>query len=323
MFMCEDKISVIVPVYKTEKYLNRCVNSLLNQTYTNLEIILVDDGSPDKCPEICDEYSKKDSRIKVIHKKNGGVSSARNAALCVAKGQYITFVDSDDFIAEEFVSSLYKALLEEKADISVCGMKMLCENDTVNCFKDKKVYRGKTAIFAYVSDEIRPEPWGKLITRTLFDGLIFNESIDYGEDLLLNYYLFSKAKCVVNIDKCLYNYEQRNEFAATTAYITESRIKSYRATKQMLKECENSDELKEIAVWRHVRGLFAIMSRLIFSNDTELFNKYYNILVDEVLKYIGYILSGNMYSIKYKVCIMILKFNRMAYVKMIKTLKSS
>ena len=100
-------ISVIVPIYNVEKYLARCVDSIVNQTYKNLEIILVDDGSPDRCPQMCDDYAEKDSRIKVIHKKNGGLSDARNAGMAVATGEYISFIDSDDWIE----TSMFELLL--------------------------------------------------------------------------------------------------------------------------------------------------------------------------------------------------------------------
>lgn len=114
------KISVIVPVYNVEKYLNRCVDSILAQTYQNLEIILVDDGSPDNCPQICDNYVQKDSRIKVIHKENGGLSSARNAGLDIATGDYIGFVDSDDYIAPDIYSQLYDRIKGDKSYIANC-----------------------------------------------------------------------------------------------------------------------------------------------------------------------------------------------------------
>ena len=107
-------ISIIVPVYRTEKYLDRCVESIVNQTYKNLEIILVDDGSPDDCPKMCDEWAKKDKRIKVIHKENGGVSSARNIGIKSAKGKYIGFVDSDDYIEKEMYESLIDVLNKNK-----------------------------------------------------------------------------------------------------------------------------------------------------------------------------------------------------------------
>ena len=112
-------ISIIVPIYNVEKYLKKCIDSIINQTYKNLEIILVDDGSPDNCGKICDEYAKKDNRIKVIHKENGGVSSARNVGVENATGEYIGFVDSDDYIEKDMYEVLINNLKKENADISI------------------------------------------------------------------------------------------------------------------------------------------------------------------------------------------------------------
>ncbi len=112
-------VSIIVPIYKVEPYLRRCLDSIVNQTYTNLEIILVDDGSPDGCPQICDEYAVKDNRVVVIHKENGGLSDARNAGLDICKGEYIFFIDSDDFISKQAILTLYKACIEQNADIAI------------------------------------------------------------------------------------------------------------------------------------------------------------------------------------------------------------
>ena len=117
--MTQPLISVIVPCYNVEEYLPRCVESVLNQTYRNLEILLVDDGSPDRCGEICDEYAAVDSRVKVIHKENGGLSDARNVALNVMKGEYVTFVDSDDYVAADYVEYLYKLMEEYGVKLSV------------------------------------------------------------------------------------------------------------------------------------------------------------------------------------------------------------
>ena len=116
-------ISVIIPVYNVEKYLKKCIDSVINQTYTNLEIILVSDTSPDNCEKICDDYAEKDSRIKVIHKEKNGLSAARNAGIDIASGKYIGFVDSDDYIALDMYELLYKNILKENADISACGLK--------------------------------------------------------------------------------------------------------------------------------------------------------------------------------------------------------
>ena len=108
--MKKELITIVIPVYKVEKYIDRCIKSVINQTYKNLEIILVDDGSPDNCPKICDEYAEKDKRIKVIHKKNGGLSDARNVGIEAAKGKYISFIDSDDWIEKDFIECLYKSI---------------------------------------------------------------------------------------------------------------------------------------------------------------------------------------------------------------------
>ncbi len=124
-------ISVIIPVFKVEKYLEKCIKSIVNQTIENLEIILVDDGSPDQCPKICDYWASKDSRIKVVHKKNGGLSDARNAGLDIAKGEYISFIDSDDWVALDMYEIMLKAMKEENADICACGI--------MGCYQNKNV----------------------------------------------------------------------------------------------------------------------------------------------------------------------------------------
>ena len=120
--MEEDLISIVIPVYKVEKYLEKCIESVLKQTYTNLQIILVDDGSPDNCGKICDEYAKRDSRIDVIHKVNGGLSEARNVGISKAKGRYIGFVDSDDYIKENMYEILLNLIKEYNADASICNL---------------------------------------------------------------------------------------------------------------------------------------------------------------------------------------------------------
>ena len=116
-----DLISVIIPIYNVEQYLKECLESVINQTYRNLEIILVDDGSKDKSGKICDEYKNKDERIKVVHKENGGLSDARNAGMKIATGKYIQFIDSDDFIDKDMIETLYNLIIENEADISMCS----------------------------------------------------------------------------------------------------------------------------------------------------------------------------------------------------------
>ncbi len=134
-----DLISVVIPIYNVEQYLKKCIDSVINQTYNNIEIILVDDGSPDDCGNICDEYAKKDSRIKVIHKINGGLSDARNAGIEIASGKYITFIDSDDIVENDYIEYLYKLLKKYNTKISICSYYVITEdNKKIDYGKDYK-----------------------------------------------------------------------------------------------------------------------------------------------------------------------------------------
>ena len=140
------KISIIVPVYKVEKYIHKCIDSILNQTFKDFELILVDDGSPDNCGKICDEYAKKDSRVIVIHKENGGLSSARNSGLDIARGDYIGFVDSDDYIENDMYELLYNLCEENNCDISSCS--------SIIHFPNKKVINGGHELIIHNKKEI-------------------------------------------------------------------------------------------------------------------------------------------------------------------------
>lgn len=176
--------SIIVPVYKTEQYIEKCVTSILNQTYKDFELILIDDGSPDRCPQMCDEYQKLDPRVKVIHKKNGGVSSARNCGLEIASGIFVWFVDSDDYIEPFSLQQLYEAQKEKKADLYVFNTQQIYSFHTadINQFFEKYY-------FTYV---LGFGPWNKLYRRKIIqkNHLKFDEQETIGEDLLfnINYY---------------------------------------------------------------------------------------------------------------------------------------
>ena len=164
--MKRDLISIIVPVYNVEKYLDRCLNSIVNQTYTNLEIILVDDGSPDNCPAMCDEWAKKDSRIKVIHKKNAGLGMARNTGIDYATGEYICFFDSDDYVALDLVEKAHASIIKYHADIVIYGM-----NEVDISGKIASVRAPATEREFYSGDEV----W-----NVILPGMIAGSSIKYG-----------------------------------------------------------------------------------------------------------------------------------------------
>ena len=209
-----EKISVIVPIYNVEKYLDKCVDSIVNQTYRNLEIILVDDGALDGSPKICDDWAKKDSRIKVIHKKNGGLSSARNAGIDAAQGNYLSFIDSDDWIDEDFIEVLYNAIIKDKSDLAICGFKKI-EEDTCkviynepSCDKDQYVENGLDLLFKQknVSYVIA---CNKLYKKEIFADLRYMPGKIHDDEFVI-YDVYTHAKGGVSlVNRCMYNYLQR------------------------------------------------------------------------------------------------------------------
>lgn len=218
-------VSVIVPIYKVEHYLSRCVDSILAQTYTNLEVILVDDGSPDNCPSICDEYAKKDSRVKVVHKKNGGLSSARNAGLDVANGKYISFIDSDDWVENCFIENLVNALESENADMSACkfcrtkgdvatrewfieAVKVIKEEKFASIFLESS-YAGYACNKLFKSDIIKN------------NNLRFDEKIFNGEDFPFTTEYILYVNKVAYIEQDLYYYYFRETGIMNTITLTE------------------------------------------------------------------------------------------------------
>ena len=208
-------ISIIVPIYKVEEYIKNCIDSIISQTYKNLEIILVDDGSPDNCGNICEEYSLKDKRIKVIHKKNGGLSSARNAGLDIASGEYIGFIDSDDWIEGDMYESLYNALVEYNADISVCGRYIVQGNriTTISDSEKAEVFTRREALSELVLDEysgMKNFAWDKLYKKELFENIRYPEG-KYYEDIFTTYKLFSLSNKIVDIKSPKYYYLLRED----------------------------------------------------------------------------------------------------------------
>lgn len=215
-----DRISIVVPVYNVEKYISKCIESIIEQTYTNLEIILVDDGSTDISGKICDEYAIQDDRIKVIHKKNGGISDARNAGIIISNGKYIAFVDSDDYIDRCFIEKLYNACIDFNCDISICeftrvkGNNALVENDyetyTAQLYDKKQECKKMNSVVSIVV-------WNKLYRKDLFDDIKF--PVGRGnEDLATSYKLMYKANKVIIINSKLYYYRMRENSITRMEY---------------------------------------------------------------------------------------------------------
>lgn len=203
-----DLISVIIPVYKVEKYLCRCVDSVLEQTYTNMEIILVDDGSPDNCPVMCDEYARQDSRVKVIHQENAGLSGARNAGIDMAQGQWLAFVDSDDYLAADFLERLYQACVDTGSSLSVCRWEYV-RGETIpeHGTGETRVYTGREMLAnLYMPDGAYfVVAWNKLYRKELFEDIRYPLGRIH-EDEATTYRIYDKVKKAAYVDRSLYGY---------------------------------------------------------------------------------------------------------------------
>lgn len=205
-------ISIIIPVYKVEKYIHACIDSILSQTYTDMEIILVDDGSPDQCPTICDEYAQKDRRIKVLHKRNGGLSSARNAGLDVAKGHLIMFADSDDFLDKNMVKTLYELYCSTGADIVGCEVKRYNNGSayTISEFhrcESTTIFSSEEILKEMISRRIDCASWNKLYKREIIGDYRFIEG-RYNEDFIFLFHLYQQCKKVAYTNEALYFYRK-------------------------------------------------------------------------------------------------------------------
>jgi glycosyltransferase involved in cell wall biosynthesis len=207
----EPLISVIVPVYNVEKYLRECVDSILQQTYKELEIILVDDGSTDKSGKICEEYAKIDGRIHVIHKKNGGLSDTRNTGLSICMGEYIGFVDSDDWIAPDMYENLYRGCVEFLADISCCGRYIVKNGQQIPAFvlPERVAISPKEAIAdMLIEKNVDVSPCDKLYSNKFFENVRFPLG-EINEDAAIMFNILSCANKIVHVGKAGYYYRKR------------------------------------------------------------------------------------------------------------------
>ena len=213
----EAKISIIVPVYKVEKYINRCLDSILNQSYKNLEIILVDDGSPDRCGEVCKEYAKKDSRIRVIHKENGGLSDARNFGMKYITGEYTLFLDSDDYIEKNCIETLLKVAQENKSDIIQSGF--YYDYDTYLLYDDRYYTEDSPIVNLdnnslmrelVINERVKNFVWGKLYKSELIRDKYFKKGVLF-EDVFWAHNIMKDVKKYTIIHKLLWYYTQRED----------------------------------------------------------------------------------------------------------------
>ena len=317
----KDLISIIIPVYNVEQYLKRCIDSILNQTYHNLEIILVDDGSPDNCPQLCDEFAIIDTRIKVLHKQNGGLSSARLAGFNVATGDYILFIDSDDYIEKNMVEELVTATAQTNSDMAVCGYytqfgEQKKENllpYSTNVLQGKDEITQKYIVYLIGKDKNKVFLPGFLCIRLLKKSLIRNEFFVsenefFAEDVVFDLLYSDNIQKITIVKKPLYNYCVNEQ----------SLSNKYRKNKwQMLK---NLHEFKKDFLAR--RNIYddenrlqdAIQSSIFSSVDNAVLSGSYNCFLKEIkqiekdVKYMGSFIDINLLHGTVALTMMLFKF---------------
>lgn len=281
-------ISLIIPVYKVEKYLDRCMQSVINQTYKNVEIILVDDGSPDQCGAMCDTYAKKDSRIRVIHKENGGLSDARNAGIEQMLGEFVAFIDSDDDISPYYIENLHRALEEMQADMSVsCFETVLDENkplatphpytaEEIELCSPKECMRR----ILYQNAGIEVSAWGKLYRRDLFIDMRFPKGKLYEDIPVIPRVICQCSRIAVIKNKDYYYYQRKNSIRSNS--FSMKKMEAVYHTEDLMDFITNRyPELKLAAECRY----FSTVCNILFHIERKEYPEVCEQLWKEILKY--------------------------------------
>lgn len=282
--MEKDLISIIIPVYNVEKYLRNCLDSVLAQTYKNIEIILVDDGSTDGCSEICDEYAKKDSRIKVIHKEYEGVSEARNVGLEQVKGKYIAFVDSDDTVSTDYIEYMYRLLVENNTKMVIATHTVVSNKKRIN-FGDgytEKVLTTEEALDRMLCENgFYIAVWAKLCDKELFDNIKFPKG-KINEDNLVTPKLILQCEKIAYGNKSIYNYNKRKN-SITMSKFNLSKMDLIELTDEMCDEIESKyPNLKDSTNKKRVTSRFSVLRQMALVK----LNEQEKILEKEIVKYI-------------------------------------
>lgn len=263
----EEKISIIIPIYKVEKYIKRCIDSIIEQEYKNLEIILVDDGSPDNCPEICDEYAEKDNRVIVIHKENGGLSDARNYGMKRATGNWIVFVDSDDYISKDFVSYLYNLVRNNNSEIGITSPIIFYEDKKFKEYTNKKekiiIMDKKNALKEMLYQKIfDTSAWGKIYKKEVLENVLFPCGKLY-EDISTIYKVILNSNRIVYSNQKKYFYLKRKDSIMGRKFKNNDMDYIYQ-TSEMFSEIKKikDKELVEAAKCRFINANFSILLKI-------------------------------------------------------------
>ncbi len=298
-------VSVIIPIYKVEEYLRECVENIMNQTYKNLEIILVDDESPDRCGEICEEYKEKDGRIVVIHKENGGLSDARNAGMKIMKGEYIVFVDSDDYMAPDGIEYLVKLLEERDADMVIGGERSVLDTGEVTFTTmpdDREVIEEMDVEEALVELFVNGcSSWGRVYRRAVHEGIEFPKG-EINEDEAIMVRLIERCKKIVKTNRPVYDHRVRDESITTTKFHRKKLI--------WVEHCKNNYEYvkgkypdgEKAARRRYGGSLVWALDKMMKSDDEkENFRKDIDDCRKRLKEHLSFYLFGKGTRLKYKI----------------------
>lgn len=294
-------ISIIVPVYKVEKYLHRCIDSILIQSFTDFELILVDDGSPDNCGNICDEYAEKDSRIVVIHKKNGGLSDARNSGIAMARGKYIGFVDGDDYIEKYMYESLYNNIKEADADMAICGI-YHCY-DGVEIKKQSQRIKKVCGQIEVIEEVLSGKHVGvgantKLYKKFLFDDVRYPVG-RIVEDAFVIVELLQNVQTVVIDTLPQYCYFHRKNSITMSAFSERCYdfIDAYKKNLAIINNTLEYKELREVAKYRYYWAYFTLLNQLAADCKANRKNfEYIKIEVENFIKENYFSIIKNKYQ---------------------------
>lgn len=271
------KFSVIIPVYNTKRYVQRAIDSVVNQTYTNLEIIIIDDGSTDGSAEIIDRYAQRDARIKVIHQNNYGVSVARNCGLRISTGDYIGFLDSDDWLELDTYQNAYEVIKTYNADIYVFELDIW--NKQNNCDDRICLFNNSQAI----TEQIRGVKFcysmsDKIFSKRIISNLQFKSGLTMGEDLLFSWHAILRANIVVYKNKMQYHYDYRDESACNKKF-TLSQMTDIDVWAEIYQSCKCQTEYASCALYKYVEVIVSRCSKMLKANDN--YKKEYYVLRDK------------------------------------------
>ena len=312
--MKKEKISIIVPVYNVGKYLKKCLESIINQTYKNIEIILIDDGSTDNSASICDQYKKIDKRIKVIHQENKGLSGARNIGLKNITGDYITFIDSDDYVEIDYIEFLYKLIKEDNYDISACNFNKIINNkQEKNKLQDKYILNSEQALYEVfdINNSFTQSAWAKLYKRDLFNNNYFPEGKIY-EDIETIGNILLKVNKIIYSTIPKYNYYIRLGSLSYSDYSIKELDRINHSKELIDKSIKKYPKLKKIANEFYISNLIAVCNK-------QLFIKMYNTKEIKqtkkvILKNLNIFISKN-FSLTKKFQILLFLINTKIYLK--------